>query len=263
MHAVGGGCINEAMRLETTAGDYFVKWNGAQRHPGMFEAEVEGLELLREAGEIEVPEVLLCFSKEKRGFLLLQFIHPGKRESNFFHDFGRRLSKLHRHSADKFGLLYNNFIGSLPQSNNQYDSWAEFFIAQRLGPQVELVGSRQYAVGKEFEKLFKRLPEIFPEEKPSLLHGDLWSGNFMTGTQGTACIFDPAVYYGHREMDIAMTKLFGGFDQSFYDGYNEEFPLEKGWQERVDICNLYPLLVHVNLFGGSYLADVQRILGRF
>lgn len=274
-HTVGGGCINEAVRLQTSAGDYFVKWNGAPRFAGMpasrqgwFEAEVEGLELLRSAGEIEVPEVLLCGGDDDRAFLLLQFIHPGKRENNFFHDFGRRLAKLHRHSAAKFGLIFDNYIGSLPQSNAQHSTWPDFFIAQRLVPQIKLANAQ---IGKQAmeqvnlstNELFKQLPSLFPTEPPSLLHGDLWSGNFMTGTKGTACIFDPAVYYGHREMDIAMTKLFGGFDASFYEGYNEEYPLEKGWEERADICNLYPLLVHVNLFGGSYLQDVKRILARF
>lgn len=272
-HTVGGGCINEAMRLETSAGDYFVKWNEAQRFPGMpasrqgwFEAEVEGLELLRRAGEIEVPEVLLCGGDNDRAFLLLQFIHPGKRENNFFHDFGRRLAKLHRHSAAKFGLIYDNYIGSLPQSNAQHSTWPDFFIAQRLVSQMKLASDSHRldrSTNEQMNRLFKHLPSLFPTEPPSLLHGDLWSGNFMTGTRGTACIFDPAVYYGHREMDIAMTKLFGGFDASFYEGYNEEYPLEKGWEERVDICNLYPLLVHINLFGGSYIREVESILKRF
>ena len=142
----------------------------------------------------------------------------------------------------------------------------EFFIEGRLEKQIALAknsGAIDSATVQQFNRLYNKLPEIIPEEKPSLIHGDLWNGNFMTGADGKAWLIDPAVYYGHREMDLAMTKLFGGFSTDFYESYNETFPLQKGFNNRVDIHNLYPLLVHVNLFGGGYLHEVKNILSRF
>ncbi|MBK5285164.1 MAG: fructosamine kinase family protein [Bacteroidia bacterium] len=153
-----------------------------------------------------------------------------------------------------------------PQSNSQKRTWAEFFISERLEKQIAFakdLGVIDNSTIQQFNNLYKRLPELIPEEAPSLLHGDLWNGNFMTGNDGKAWLIDPAIYYGHREMDLAMTKLFGGFSEEFYSSYIESFPLQKGFTERIDIHNLYPLLVHVNLFGGGYLIEVKNILSRF
>jgi len=124
-------------------------------------------------------------------------------------------------------------------------------------------GRLNTSLSKSFARFCNQVESIFPKEEPSLLHGDLWSGNFMVNNEGNACIYDPAVYYGHREMDIGMSKLFGGFDKAFYLAYNQEYPMEKGWERRVEYCNLYPLLVHVNLFGGGYASSVSAILSRF
>jgi fructosamine-3-kinase len=264
--AVGGGCINNTVKLETTKGTFFVKYNHANRYPGMFEAEAKGLRILRETGEIFVPEVICYGEKGDEAFLALGFVQPGKRLSGFFGDFGIRLAKLHRHSSEKFGIDHDNYIGSLPQSNTFHSSWVEFFIVERMEKQIKLArdcGVVSSSTIQQFNRLFSRLNEIFPEEKPSLLHGDLWNGNYMTAPDGTPCIVDPAVYYGFREMDIAMSKLFGGFSPEFYSCYTNEFPLEKGWESRIDLCNLYPLMVHVNLFGGAYIYDVRHILKRF
>ena len=180
--------------------------------------------------------------------------------------FGKQLAQLHQNTNTSFGLEESNYIGSLLQQNNLHNNWIDFFINERLKPQIKLArdnGKIDLSTITKFERLYTKLDEIFPEEPPALLHGDLWSGNFMVDEKGGPVIIDPAVYFGHREMDIAMTKLFGGFNQQLYQSYNEHFPLEKGWEQRVDICNLYPLMVHVNLFGGGYLEQVKSILNKF
>ncbi|MFI5219819.1 MAG: fructosamine kinase family protein [Bacteroidia bacterium] len=260
---VSGGCINEAQKLETNSGNYFLKINSANAFPGMFEAEAKGLQILSVANEITVPAVIYTGEFQNSSYLILEWIESGRRSKNFFESFGRNLARLHKHKNGFFGLNHDNYIGSLPQLNKQYENGVDFFIEQRLMKQIELAEKNNAinnSVIQQFDNLFKKLAEIIPDEKPALLHGDLWSGNYMTGNNGEACIIDPAVYYGYREADLAMTKLFGGFDAAFYESYNEEFPLQKGWQQRLDIFNLYPLMVHVNLFGGGYLEQVKMIL---
>jgi fructosamine-3-kinase len=260
---VSGGCINEAIKLETNLKTFFLKINSAKAFPKMFEADAKGLQLLLKANEIKIPSVMLYGEHNDSSFLIIEWIEQGKRRKDFFEDFGRKLARLHKHTDKYFGLNHNNYIGSLPQSNQQYENGIDFFIEQRLMKQIELA-SRNNAIGnstiEQFNDLFKKLSEIIPNEPPALLHGDLWSGNYMTDETGAACIFDPAVYFGFREADIAMTKLFGGFDSEFYEAYNVDFALEKGWNERLDIFNLYPLMVHVNLFGGGYIEQVKQIL---
>jgi protein-ribulosamine 3-kinase len=262
---VGGGSINETARIETSAGTYFVKWNSASRFPGMFAAEEKGLLILRECSGFVVPEVVLNSQAENTAFLVMDFI---ERAPSYWSDAGKILANMHRSKPFKhesFGLNHDNFIGSLTQSNKIHDSWAGFFSNERILPQMKMAidnGQLGKSDLNAAEQFCKRIDELFPEEKPVLLHGDLWSGNFMFTSNGPA-VFDPAVYWGHREMDIAMTKLFGGFDEGFYIGYNEDYTLEKNWEKRIDYCNLYPLLVHVNLFGGGYVNDVRRILNHF
>jgi fructosamine-3-kinase len=263
---LGGGCINNAFAISTDAGNFFLKTNDAAKYPGMFEAEANGLKLLASANAIVVPSVIDHGIAGKDSFLLLELAEQGKLQNDSWEDFGASLAKLHTNTQQQFGLDHNNYIGSLHQSNRLHDTWSSFFSNERLEPQLRLAldtGRAGSGLRAKFEKLFLVMDEIFPVGKPSLLHGDLWSGNFMISPGGKACIYDPAVYFGNREMDIATTKLFGGFEEGFYEGYNDAFPLEKGWQQRVDICNLYPLMVHVNLFGGGYLNDVERILNKF
>lgn len=261
--AIGGGSINEAYRLNTTAGIFFLKYNIAIRFPGMFTVEARGLTLLKEADCIDVPEVVHFSNTGNYSFLLLNFIQGNSQTPDFWHTFGTNLARLHRKTATVFGLDHDNFIGSLPQSNRNHPNWIEFLINERLNPQMKMAvdsGMLNTTDVKLLDFLYKRLPEIIPVEPPSLLHGDLWSGNFITGNTGKPCIIDPAVYYGHRETDLGMTRLFGGFPQTFYEAYNAEWPLEPGWQQRIPINQLYPLLVHVNLFGGGYCSQVRQIL---
>ena len=179
---------------------------------------------------------------------------------------GRRLALLHKHSSDHFGLDHNNYIGSLVQSNRKHLSWTDFFREERLNAQVKLArntGKLDKGVVSSFERFYNKLDEIFPVEPPALVHGDLWGGNFMVNENGVAVIIDPAIYYGNREMDIGMSMLFGGFSNEFYELYNQHYPLQPEWRNRIEYCNLYPLMVHVNLFGGGYLNSVNTILRQF
>lgn len=263
---VSGGSINSAYRLTTSRGNFFVKTNHASRYPEMFQKEAKGLALLRNAGALAVPEVLLTGAAGEESFLLLEYIEAATEKKDFWEDFGKSLTQLHQHHAKQFGLDHDNYMGSLWQHNDQHDDWVTFFIEERLQRQVVLArdnGRMGRSDVAAFDRLYVRLPEIFPPASPSLLHGDLWSGNFMTDSHGYACLIDPAVYYGHPEIDIAMSTLFGGFSNCFYESYYNYNPFPGNYHERLPIYNLYPLLVHVNLFGGGYLSSVQQILRRF
>ncbi len=296
---VGGGCINDAYRLDTTRGQFFVKYNDARRYPGMFESEAKGLKLLKESKTVGVPGVIGQGESGKYSFLVLEYIDAGNKASSFWSSFGESLATMHRfdhvglevgagkESAKqtphddrevsiqnkqllahhkRFGLDHDNYIGSLPQSNRWHDAWIDFFVNERLEAQVKLAidtGRTDPGLVRLFQKLYNFLSDFFPDEPPALLHGDLWSGNYMCDNSGKAVIIDPAVYFGHRYMDLGMSKLFGGFSQLFYDAYNEAYPLEQLWEDGVEIANLYPLMVHVNLFGGGYLQNVKSILRRF
>jgi fructosamine-3-kinase len=266
IRSVGGGCINEAYSLKTNIGKYFIKYNSASAYPGMFEKEAAGLKLLADTKTIEIPKVLSSGENDTNAYLLLQYIESGESSRNFWNDFGTKLADLHRNTKDYFGLDHDNYIGSLVQKNNPHPDFFSFFISQRVEPQLKEArnkGSFSLSETRYFDSLFNTIHNIIPAEKPALIHGDLWSGNFMVTQNGSSCLIDPAVYYGHREADIAMTQLFGGFDPEFYHTYNQTWPMENNWQKRMDIFNLYPLLVHVNLFGGSYAQQVLRIIRQF
>lgn len=258
--SVPGGDINHAAKLILDTGDpVFVKWN-ENAPESMFLVEAKALELLSsaEAG-LQIPAVRVA----SENFLVLQWIEEGGGRQNSAYDFGTGLARLHKSTTNYFGLDHNNFIGRLPQSNTKHATWPDFFALERIEPQIKMgVESNKLtrSVLRDVEALYKKLGSIFPSEKPALLHGDLWSGNYMFTKTGVASIYDPAVYYGHREMDIAMTRLFGGFSANFYKGYNDEFPLEAGFEDRVTLCNLYPVLVHANLFGGSYCRQAENII---
>ncbi len=264
---VGGGSINDAYRINTNKGSFFLKVNHASRYPRMFEVEAKGLELLRTADEILIPKVIAHGTDDHdKAYLILEFIESTGTREGFWGSFGRQLARLHKHSAAFFGLDHDNYIGSLPQKNTQHPDWPTFFAKERLGYQLKMArdaGKFGTSDTRSFENLYGKLEDLFPEEPPALIHGDLWAGNYMKGPTGEPCIMDPAVYYGHREMDLGMTTLFGGFDPEFYRAYQEEYPLEPGWEDRLDLANLYPLLVHVNLFGGAYLMEARSILKRF
>lgn len=255
--SIVGGCINNAIKINTNKGDFFVKWNTNSK-ANMFQSEYNGLKVLKDTNTIRIPNVL-CFDDD---FLILEFIPPSNPNNDFWDVFGQKLALMHKQTHSKFGLDFDNYIGSLYQDNTQNKNWTEFFIQNRLQAQLS-IGNFSGTLLSDFDKLFQKLPNLFPNEKPALLHGDLWSGNFLAKNGDTPMLIDPAIYYGNREMDIAMSKLFGGFNSDFYFAYNESRPLENGWEERIQICNLYPLLVHVNLFGGAYINQVKNILSYY
>ena len=255
--SIVGGCINNAIKINTNKGDFFVKWNTNSK-ANMFQSEYNGLKVLKDTNTIRIPNVLY-FDDD---FLILEFISPSNPNNAFWEVFGQKLALMHKQTHSKFGLDFDNYIGSLYQDNTQNKNWTEFFIQNRLQAQLS-IGNFSGTLLSDFDKLFQKLPNLFPNEKPALLHGDLWSGNFLAKNGDTPMLIDPAIYYGNREMDIAMSKLFGGFNSDFYFAYNESRPLENGWEERIQICNLYPLLIHVNLFGGAYINQVKNILSYY
>jgi fructosamine-3-kinase len=265
---LSGGDINDAFEvtLEDTR-SVFVKTN-AHAPPEMFPAEARGLALLAEARALRVPEVLaVSAAHDDVHFLALELVTSGSPARGHDETLGRGLAALHRFGTPHFGLDHDNFIGSLPQSNRARPSWAEFYETERLAPQLARAaaqGRASAAMRRGFERLFARLGELTgPEEAPSRLHGDLWGGNLHTDESGAPCLIDPAVYGGHREVDLAMMRLFGGFGERVFTAYSEAFPLAPGSRERVELYQLYPLMVHVNLFGGGYGASVERILARY
>lgn len=270
--SVSGGDINQAALLTLSGGTkVFLKENRPALAP-MFAAEAAGLDALAEVGSRSgappVPRPLAWGSGEQSSFLMMEAVEASRPTDGAA--FGRALAELHREGrSGKCGFDSDNWIGSTPQRNTPTPSWYDFFAEHRLLFQWELARSGGYGSGaadRQMQSLCSRLPELIPDVdggNPSLLHGDLWGGNWMAGADGRAWLIDPAVYYGHREADLAMTRLFGGFPTGFHRGYQESWPLDTGFDDRVDIYNLYHLLNHLNLFGSSYWGGAARILGKY
>lgn len=262
---IQGGDINDTYLLHTPDRAFFLKVNSS-RHNDMFEKEFNGLQALRNAAAIDIPEPFAYGGDQENIFLLMDYVLPGKPARDFWRSFGEKLAALHQNTSETFGFTEDNYIGSLHQSNPRTTNWETFYASHRIMPlmkQALTLGRCSKEDLRRAENLCSRFRDLFPKEPPALLHGDLWSGNFMVNTQGQPVIYDPAVYYGHREMDIAMTLLFGGFDSNFYEHYNAAFPLVTGWRERTLLYQLYPLLVHLVLFGGHYYHNVMDIIHRY
>lgn len=264
---VSGGCINHGMRVELADGPVFVKYN-ADAPAGLFAAEARGLDALRAAADgLVVPRVLAWADAEDGApaWLALEWLEPARRAPDFAERLGRGLAALHRAGqTDGWGWMEDNFIGPLPQANAPAATWAEFWRTRRLEPQLELArhGGRMPGKAAEWDRLMDRLPELLAPagaDGPSLLHGDLWGGNVLPAPGGPA-IIDPAVYRGHREADLAMTELFGGFGDGFHAAYREAWPLQPGYPARRAVYQLWYLLIHVNLFGGGYGAQTAGVL---
>ena len=260
--SVSGGDISQAFRLTCDNGSYFLKLNDTTTCPGMFAAEAKGLRLIGDSA----PVVLAEGELGAVSFLLMRWIDSAENTPAAQTNLGRVVADLHRVTASEFGLDHDNYIGSLRQSNSFHADWTSFFIAERLQPLLKMAynsGNIDAPLVGDFERLFGRLDHLFPHEPPALLHGDLWSGNYLIARYNLPVLIDPACYFGHREMDIAMSRLFGGFSPSFYASYHAHFPLQPGWERRVSLWNLYPLLVHVNLFGSGYLSQLKTSLNQW
>ena len=263
---IGGGSISQSYRVRTTENNYFIKVNNDINAELMFKAEASGLNLLRANSSFNIPKVASVVSDKSASYLVMNFIQSSGRSSKYWYNLGQKLAALHKNSNKKFGLHESNFIGSLPQQNDFEDDWPSFFANRRIIPMVEMAVNEALvakSIVTRVESVLNKIVVLMPNEPPSLVHGDLWSGNLIVDSQGQPCLIDPAVYYGHREMDIAFSHLFGGFDREFYEAYEEAYPMDPNFDERIDLYNLYPLLVHLNLFGRSYLGQIENILARF
>lgn len=259
---VAGGCINNGMRLTTSSGgSIFLKIN-PNVPADFFEKESVGLRVLNVPGGPRVPKVYLSGAH----YLLLEDLQPAPRRRDYWQQFGQQLAALHNVTNPQFGFQHNNYIGTTLQINSWTTDGYTFFAEHRLGYQIALARQKNRITpedARQIERIAARLPEFIPEQPASLLHGDLWNGNLLTDSAGSPALIDPATHYGWAEADLAMTALFGGFEDEFYEAYQRARPLEPGLWERVPIYNLYHLLNHVNLFGGGYLAQVKTILRRF
>ncbi len=274
---VSGGDINEARMLKLNGGrTVFMKKNAAAM-ASAFEAEALGLAAIRNTKAIRTPEVLGWGTDNRKGysFLLLEYIEGSRRIGDYWETFAAELA--HMHMADpvsfdeglrlerQYGFVLDNYIGMTPQVNTPMSTWIGFFRERRLAPQFEWAEKWFDAADrKRIRVLLDHLEDWLVEpDRPSLIHGDLWAGNVITGNDGKAWLIDPAVYYGHPEADIAMTELFGGFPPTFYHVYSEITGLDPGYEDRRDLYNLYQLLNHLNMFGGGYYSAVQRIIRHY
>ena len=267
---LSGGDINKAYGLTLNTGDKIFMKANAKSNAAFFTAEAAGLSAIASTKAISTPKIICTGTDDGEdvgySFLLLEFIKSSGKISTYWETFAQELAAMHKADVGKeFGFSQDNFIGARPQQNTPAISWISFFRDQRLAPQFKAADS--YFTAADREKITKLLDNmdrfLIEPEQPSLLHGDLWSGNVMCGSDGKAMLIDPACYVGHREADLAMTELFGGFPQSFYDTYKEAFPLQPGYEERRDLYNLYQLLNHLNLFGPTYLEPVLSIVGEY
>ena len=261
--ALGGGCINAAYRFADGARSYFVKLNEADLLE-MFEAEAEGLRELAQTGTVRVPEPLCWGVAAGQAYIVMEYLELGG--SADMATFGRQLAAMHRATQERFGWHRDNTIGSTPQPNTPDADWVRFWRERRLGFQLDLAARHGHrgALQRKGGALMERFPALFTDHtpEPSLLHGDLWSGNYAALRDGTPVILDPATYYGDREADLAMTELFGSFGARFYAAYNEAWPLDAGYAVRKTFYNLYHVLNHLNLFGGGYGGQAERMMDR-
>ncbi|MCA2708456.1 MAG: fructosamine kinase family protein [Microcystis sp. M015S2] len=258
---VSGGCINQGYAVSGNGLIYFVKINQANQE-AMFAAEALGLKQIHATKTIRVPEPICWGIADKSSYLVLEWLEFGGGDSQSWEKMGRNLAHLHQVSlSDRFGWHCNNTIGSTPQINTISNNWADFFAHQRIGYQLRLAKERGGNFPDE-DQVIPAISEILSQHQPhpSLVHGDLWSGNAAITVDGEPVILDPATYWGDREVDLAMTELFGGFPAAFYRGYNDVFPLDAGYQKRKTLYNLYHILNHFNLFGGGYASQANRML---
>lgn len=269
VNRVSGGCIAEAFQIVLDDGvNLFAKVSFEQGND--FAAELNGLEALRSTNTIAIPEVVASQLDDPIGVLILDWVQPTSPQRDFWLRFGHSIAQLHlaNESINQFGFSEDNFIGATDQRNTWKNNWAEFFGEFRLAFQGDLALKRgliDTSQRKGLDRLIDELPDLLATDamSPALLHGDLWSGNFLCDANQDPVIFDPAVYFGHHECEFGITKLFGGFDSAFYEAYHDVIPKDDGTPERIEIYQLYHLLNHVNLFGRSYWPSCQTIISKY
>jgi len=262
VYGKAGGSINEAWAIITTSGDKFFVKQHRSAPLSMFESEARSLQIIASSNTLPVPQPYFWDDE----YLLMEFIEPGPKQANYWQEFGFRLASMHQNTQEFFGLNFKTYCGTTEQNNTRQKDGYQFFAGQRLlsqGFNAHANGHLTTADINALEHLCKLLPALIPEQPASLIHGDLWSGNAHSTATGNPMLIDPALYYGWREADLAMTRLFGGFPKIFYDAYNEAWPLEHDWQQRFDIYNLYHLLNHLNLFGKGYLTQTRQVLKQY
>ena len=260
---LNGGDINQVYHCITKKNQFVVKVNYSEKYPKMFEKEKKGLELLNKSSFI-IPNVFSNGSLKQLDYLILEYIKPGK--SINWKIFGENLASLHQITSQEFGLDYDNYIGSIEQINSCDKNWFDFYANKRLIFLMKLARNKNLLTNKDcndIEHICNSLKDIIPNSIPSLIHGDLWAGNIISTENGVPVLIDPAIYYGHPEIDWAMLDLFGNFPKISFDTYNEINPLEIGFQNRKDIYQLYPLLVHLVLFGSGYYSAVKRVVKKY
>lgn len=268
--SVGGGSINQAAVYQTSAGEFFLKWN---RHPidDQFELEAMGLEEMRDSPtDLVIPKPIAHRPPQGGvpGFLVIEYLEPGQRVADFDEQLGRGLAALHSKGASAFGFHADNYCGTTPQPNPWVEDWITFYRDQRLGFQLEMAAEKRGVSSgdrRAYERLLGRLDEFLATDEavPSLIHGDLWSGNLHVAPDGRPSLIDPAAYFGHREAELGMMRLFGGFSDRVYDAYDEAWPLEPGWEKRLELYELYHLMNHYNLFGGGYGSQAFSVVKRW
>jgi fructosamine-3-kinase len=255
-----GGDINLTFQIETSNEFYFCKTNSSGIGADLLEKEAHGLKVL--SRYCNVPDIIASTPK----VLILSWIIDAKKSKVFWQKLGEHLANLHKITSNKFGFDRDGYIGTLHQANGQYDDWNSFYVAQRLEPQLRLAVDKGLLATTDFgsiELMEKIVNIVTPTEPATLIHGDLWSGNILCNENGEPYIIDPCISYAHREMDIAMSMLFGKFDPVFYEAYHEARPLEVAYKDRMDIYQLYYLLAHLNMFGIGYKNDVLKIINRY
>ena len=259
---LSGGDINEVQHLSCKEGEFVVKINDRKAYPKMFEREASGLDELRKANSFTIPEVIATGELGEDAYLLMRYIDAASPSSDFEEQFAQKLATMHQVSADHFGFDEDNYIGKLPQYNDHKATASDFYIEQRLEPQIKMARDRGFDLPVD-DRFFNNVEDAIPDESSSLIHGDLWAGNYMTDEHGDPVLIDPATCYAHREMDLAMMKLFGGYSDRIFAIYHEHYPLESQWQSRIKLYQLYYLLVHLNLFGAGYLGSVENIIKKY
>mgnify|MGYP001404324685 CR=1 FL=1 len=267
IQSLSGGSISAAYLLKWNKGAYFLKANTNSDALKMFRAEQKGLQAIELTATIAVPKMHHVGLYNNKAYLLMDYVESKPANTIDYKTFGTQLAKLHLNYKDKFGFTSNNFIGSLPQSNTQHSDWTSFYWHERIEPQLRM--AKQNKLLKAHEIISEKSAiDVFDEllgkdVKPSVLHGDLWAGNYLIATDGTPYLIDPATYWGHSMVDIAMSKLFGGFGNEFYSAYHEIIPKKGNYNAQIDLYQLYFLLVHLNLFGRSYYKSVSSILSGY